>query len=53
MIADPTFKAEVEKQRIELDSMDGATLHRLVERSLKISNETRDSARAFYDDMFK
>jgi tripartite-type tricarboxylate transporter receptor subunit TctC len=53
MIADPSFRADAEKLRLELDPLDGAELHRLVARSMTMSNDTRDKARAFYDDLFK
>ena len=53
MLTDPSFKAEVDKLRIELDPLDGAAMHRLVADSLKMSNATRDKARAFHNDMFK
>ena len=53
MLADPAFKAEVAKQRIELDPMNGGQLHQLVAQSVKISNDARVRARAFYDDLFK
>jgi tripartite-type tricarboxylate transporter receptor subunit TctC len=53
MLADPAFKADVEKLKVEIDPLDGAAMHQLVAASLKMSNETRDRARAFYDDMFK
>ena len=53
MLADPQFKAEVEKLKVEIDALDGAAMHRLVADSLKMSNDTRDKARTFYDEMFK
>ncbi|MPZ38393.1 MAG: hypothetical protein GEU95_10040 [Rhizobiales bacterium] len=53
MIADPAFKADVEKLRIELNPISGPKLDQLVAQTVKMSGETRASARAFYDDLFK
>jgi tripartite-type tricarboxylate transporter receptor subunit TctC len=53
MIADPVFKADVGKMRIELDPMNGTELQQLVAQSLRISDDTRLRARTFYDDLFK
>jgi tripartite-type tricarboxylate transporter receptor subunit TctC len=53
MLADPRFKDEVAKLRVELDPKRGADMHRLVADSIKMSPSTRDKARAFYDDLFK
>jgi tripartite-type tricarboxylate transporter receptor subunit TctC len=53
MIADPAFKADVAKLRIQLDPMNGNELDRLVARSVKMSGETRAKAKAFYSDLFK
>ena len=53
MIADPAFKADIEKLRIELDPMSGLELERLVAQSMTMSAETREQARTFYDDLFK
>jgi tripartite-type tricarboxylate transporter receptor subunit TctC len=53
MIADPEFKAEAAKARVDIDPMSGAALHRLVLDSMKMPPETREQARGFYDDLFK
>lgn len=53
MIADPAFKADVAKLRVQLDPMSGIELDRLVARSVKMSGETRAKAKAFYSDLFK
>jgi tripartite-type tricarboxylate transporter receptor subunit TctC len=53
MIADPEFKAEAAKARVDIDPMSGAALHRLVLESMKMPPETREQARGFYDDLFK
>jgi tripartite-type tricarboxylate transporter receptor subunit TctC len=53
MIVDPAFRADVEKLRIELDPMSGVELDRLVVQSVKMLPETRERARAFYEDLFK
>jgi tripartite-type tricarboxylate transporter receptor subunit TctC len=53
MLADPQFKAEIEKLKVEIDPLDGAHMQRLVADSLKMSSDTRAKARTFYDDMFK
>lgn len=53
MIADPAFKADAQKLRLELDPLHGAELHQLVAKSMIMSNETREKARGFYDDLFK
>lgn len=53
MIADPAFKADVEKLRIELDPMSGPELGRLVAQSVTMSPTTRAQAKSFYEDLFK
>ena len=53
MVADPAFKADVAKLRIELEPMSGVELDRLVAQSVKMSGETREQAKAFYNDLFK
>jgi tripartite-type tricarboxylate transporter receptor subunit TctC len=53
MLADPQFKADVAKLRVELDPKGGADMHRLVAASMAMSPATRDKARAFYDELFK
>jgi tripartite-type tricarboxylate transporter receptor subunit TctC len=53
MIADPAFRADVGKLRIELDPMGGAELQKLVAQSVKMSADTRAQARTFYEELFK
>ena len=53
MIADPIFKADVEKLRLVLDPLPGAELQEEIGRSMKISEDTRQKAQAFYEDLFK
>jgi len=53
MIVDPAFKAEVAKLNIDLQPIGGVELQRQVAQSMKMSKDTRDKARAFYDDLFK
>lgn len=53
MVADPAFKADLAKTRVELDPKSGAEMQRLVRDAMKMSPETRQQARAFYDELFK
>lgn len=53
MLADPTFRADVAKLRIDLEPMDGAQLARRVAQSMAMSPETRARARTVYDELFK
>jgi len=53
MIDDPVFKAELAKLHIDLEPMSGAELQQRVAQSLHMSNDVRDKARVFYEEMFK
>jgi tripartite-type tricarboxylate transporter receptor subunit TctC len=53
MLADPAFKADVEKLRIQLDPMSGAELAQVVAGAVKMKPDTRAKARVFYEDLFK
>ena len=53
MIADPSFKADVEKLRLVLDPLPGAELQEEIGRSMTMSEDTRQKAQAFYEDLFK
>jgi tripartite-type tricarboxylate transporter receptor subunit TctC len=53
MLADPAFKADVEKLRIDLEPKSGAELAQLVAGAVKMTPETRAKARAFYEELFK
>ena len=53
MVADAAFLADIKKLGIELDLLPGAQLQNVIGASMKISPETQDQARKFYDDLFK
>jgi hypothetical protein len=53
MLADPAFKADAEKLRIQLDPMSGAELAQVVAGAVKMKPDTRAKARVFYEDLFK
>jgi tripartite-type tricarboxylate transporter receptor subunit TctC len=53
MISDPLFKADVAKLRLVLDPLPGAALQEEIGRSMKMSQDTRQKAQAFYEDLFK
>ena len=53
MVADPAFLADINKLGIELDLLPGAELQNVIGASMKISRETQDQARKFYEDLFK
>jgi tripartite-type tricarboxylate transporter receptor subunit TctC len=53
MIVDPAFKADVAKLRLVLDPLPGAQLQELIANSMRMSEDTRKKAHAFYDDLFR
>jgi tripartite-type tricarboxylate transporter receptor subunit TctC len=53
MIVDPAFKADVAKLRLILDPLPGAQLQELIANSMRMSEDTRRKAHAFYVDLFK
>ena len=52
MVADPAFLADIKKLGIELDLLPGAELQEVIGASMRMSEETRDKARQFYEDLF-
>jgi tripartite-type tricarboxylate transporter receptor subunit TctC len=53
MLKDPAFKAEIEKLKIELDTLPGAELQAVIGDSMKMSEETRLKAQAYYETLFR
>jgi tripartite-type tricarboxylate transporter receptor subunit TctC len=53
MVADPAFLADIEKLGIVLDLLPGAALQEVIGASMKMSPETQEQARKFYEDLFK
>ena len=53
MVADPAFLADIKKLGIELDLLPGAELQQVIGASMKMSPETQEQARKFYEDLFK
>jgi tripartite-type tricarboxylate transporter receptor subunit TctC len=52
MIVDPGFKADVEKLRLILDPLPGADLQKEIGDAMVMSEDTRQKAKAFYEDLF-
>jgi tripartite-type tricarboxylate transporter receptor subunit TctC len=53
MVADPAFLADIKKLRIVLDPLPGAEQQAVIGASMKMSRETQQQARKFYEDLFK
>jgi len=53
MIVDPAFKADIAKLNIELNTMHGAELQDVVAASMRMSNDTREKVRKFYEDVIE
>jgi tripartite-type tricarboxylate transporter receptor subunit TctC len=53
MVADPAFLADIKKLGIELDLLPGAELQEVIGASMKMSPQTQEQARKFYEDLFK
>jgi tripartite-type tricarboxylate transporter receptor subunit TctC len=53
MVADPAFLADIKKLGIVLDLLAGAQLQDVIGASMKMSSETQERARVFYEDLFK
>jgi tripartite-type tricarboxylate transporter receptor subunit TctC len=53
MVADPAFLADINKLGIVLDLLPGAALQEVIGASMKMSPETQEQARKFYEDLFK
>jgi tripartite-type tricarboxylate transporter receptor subunit TctC len=53
MVADAAFLADIKKLGIELDLLPGAELQRVIGASMRMSPETQEQARKFYEDLFK
>ena len=53
MVADPAFLADIKKLGIELDLLPGAELQEVIGASMRMSPETQEQARKFYEDLFK
>jgi tripartite-type tricarboxylate transporter receptor subunit TctC len=53
MVADPAFLADITKLGIELDLLPGAQLQEAIGASMRMSKETQEKARVFYEDLFK
>ncbi len=53
MVADAAFLADIKKLGIELDLLPGAELQRVIGASMRMSSETQEQARKFYEDLFK
>jgi tripartite-type tricarboxylate transporter receptor subunit TctC len=52
MIVDPAFKADVAKLRLVLDPLPGVALQKEIGDAMVMSEETRQKAKAFYEDLF-
>ena len=53
MVADPAFLADIQKLGIVLDLLPGAGLQEVIGASMRMSPETQEQARKFYEDLFK
>ena len=53
MVADAAFLADIKKLGIELDLLPGAELQEVIGASMKMSPQTQEQARKFYEDLFK
>lgn len=53
MVADPAFLADIKKLGIVLDLLPGAELQQVIGGSMKMSPQTQEQARKFYEDLFK
>lgn len=53
MVADPAFLADIKKLRIVLDPLPGAEQQAVIGASMKMSRETQEQARKFYEELFK
>jgi tripartite-type tricarboxylate transporter receptor subunit TctC len=53
MVADAAFLADVKKLGIVLDPLPGAEQQAVIAASMKMSRETQEQARKFYEDLFK
>ena len=53
MVADPAFLADIKKLGIVLDLLPGAELQEVIAASMRMSKETQEQARKFYEDLFK
>jgi tripartite-type tricarboxylate transporter receptor subunit TctC len=53
MVADPAFLADIKKLGIVLDLLAGAELQQVIGASMKMSPQTQEQARKFYEDLFK
>jgi tripartite-type tricarboxylate transporter receptor subunit TctC len=53
MLADPAFLADIKKLGIVLDTLRGADLQEVIGASMRMSKETQEQARKFYEDLFK
>jgi hypothetical protein len=53
MVADPAFLADIKKLGIELDLLPGAELQDVIGASMRMSPQTQEQARKFYEDLFK
>jgi tripartite-type tricarboxylate transporter receptor subunit TctC len=53
MVADPAFLADIKKLGIVLDLLPGAELQQVIGASMKMSPQTQEQARKFYEDLFK
>jgi tripartite-type tricarboxylate transporter receptor subunit TctC len=53
MVADPAFLADIKKLGIVLDLLPGAQLQEVIGASMRMSKDTQEKARVFYEDLFK
>lgn len=53
MVADPVFKADAARTRLDLDPKSGADMRKFVDETLQMSDGDREQARTFYDELFK
>lgn len=53
MVADAAFLADIKKLGIELDLLPGAKLQEVIGASMRMSPQTQEQARKFYEDLFK
>ena len=53
MVVDPEFKADLAKSRVPLDTEGGAAMQEMVADAVKMSPQTREQARMFYNELFK